>query len=455
MRMGWWKNKREVRLLVHLLFPLCLHWIGEEMTHSVLVDVTTNALCPGTSTCPQAIYLNGLQQTTVGIFKMVVLPVLGQLSDDYGRKPLLLFTISTTIFPFALIAINKSKGFVYAYYVLRTISLIFTQGSIYCITAAYVADVVDDNKKAAGFSWMMGFFSISHVLGNVLARFLPGTYIFQVSVVLLIFSPVYMTLYLSETVTPAPKLDQHLPYFKKALKIVEEQYNSMRYAANVVISSPTLKYISLALFFYELGMSGVNSTLLYYLKAAFGFDKNQFSEILMVVGIGQIISQLLVLPLITPSVGEKLILCAAFLSSALYALLYGLAWAPWVPYFTASLGVVNVVVKPSSFALISKASSSTDQGKAQGFVLAVQSIALLLSPLAMTPLTNLFLSKNAPFDCKGFSFVCASFSVATSLCFAWMLKPNASKTPSEVDAENAEAPLILASDASDPQRLRV
>lgn len=60
---GWWTNRGEVVPVVHLLFPLCVHWIAEEMTRSVLVDVTTNALCSGKSTCAEAIYINGLQQT--------------------------------------------------------------------------------------------------------------------------------------------------------------------------------------------------------------------------------------------------------------------------------------------------------------------------------------------------------------------------------------------------------
>ncbi|GKA08472.1 hippocampus abundant transcript-like protein protein 1, partial [Tanacetum coccineum] len=107
----------------------------------------------------------------VGIFKMVMLPILGQLSDEYGRKPLLLITVSTTIIPFTLLAISESRAFVYAYYVLRTISYIISQGSIFCIAVAYVADIVDNRKRAAVFSWITGLFSASHVVGNLLARF--------------------------------------------------------------------------------------------------------------------------------------------------------------------------------------------------------------------------------------------------------------------------------------------
>ncbi|KAL7184883.1 hypothetical protein ACSBR2_026934 [Camellia fascicularis] len=441
--MAWKSSVRELRHLIHLLLPLFIHWIAEEMTVSVLVDVTTRALCPGESTCSEAIYINGVQQTVVGIFKMVVLPILGQLADEYGRKPLLILTLSTTIVPFALLAVNESRASVYAYYVLRTISYIISQGSIFCISVAYVADVVEEDKRAALFSWITGIFSFSHVLGNVLARFLPEDFIFEVSIALLIFCPIYMHLFLVETVQSTPRHRQHAPWLHKALKIVKERYNSMRHAATIVVSSPTLKGMSLVSFFYELGMSGISGVLLYYLKAAFGFNKNQFSEILMMVGIGSIVSQILILPLINPLVGEKVILCTALLSSIAYALFYGLAWASWVPYLSASFGVIYVLVKPATYAIISRASSSADQGKAQAFIAGVQSIADLLSPLAMSPLTSLFLSSDAPFNCKGFSIVLASSCMVISLCCACLLKHEKPSKNILVDkGEDIEAPLL-------------
>ncbi|XP_051120003.1 uncharacterized protein LOC127243844 isoform X2 [Andrographis paniculata] len=435
---------KTLRPLVHLLLPLCVHWVAEEMTVSVLVDVTTNALCPGHTTCPQAIYVNGVQQTVVGIFKMIVLPLLGQLADDYGRKPLLLLTVSTTIVPFTLLAINQSRSSVYAYYILRTVSYIISQGSIFCIAVAYAADVVEDSKRAVAFSWITGLFSASHVVGNILARFLPEDYIFEVSIALLIFVPLYMSLFLTETRRPAQKANQRIPFFKKTITIVQERYHSMRTAVNVVTDSTTLNRISLISFFYELGMSGISGVLLYYLKSVFGFDKNQLSEILMMVGVGSIFSQMLLLPILNPIVGEKLILCAGLLASVAYGLLYGLAWAPWVPYLSASFGVIYILVKPSTYAVISLASNSADQGKAQGFIAGVQSIASLLSPLAMSPLTTWFLSDNAPFDCKGFSIIFASISMVISLWFAWTLNLNAHKTVenNENDDDDIETPLL-------------
>ncbi|KAF7820368.1 hippocampus abundant transcript-like protein 1 isoform X2 [Senna tora] len=338
---------RELRPLVHLLFPFFIHGIAEEMAVSVLVDFTTAALCPTTSTCSKAIYIVGLQQTVVGIFKMVVLPLMGQLADEYGRKPFLLLTFSASIFPFAVIAWNQSEEFVYAYYVLRTISYIITQGTTYCIMFAYVADIVSDGKRAAVFSFFTGLHSASEFVGDALARFLPEKYIFGVSTGLLIFCTVYIQMFLRETLIIPPR------------------------------------------------RSNENSGC--------------FPKILL-------------LPLINPLVGEKVILCFALLASVAYALLYGLAWAPW------------------TYAIISKASSSTNQGKAQGLIAGVQSIAHLLSPLVMSPLTSWFLSTNAPFKCKGFSLICASISMMISLCFACLLNPESCSANDNED--DPETPLL-------------
>ncbi|URE10500.1 hippocampus abundant transcript-like protein 1-like [Musa troglodytarum] len=395
-----------LRPLVHLLVPLFVHWIAEEMTVSVLVDVTTRALCPGQSSCAKAIYINGLQQTVVGIFKMVVLPILGQLADEYGRKPLLLITISTSIVPFAILAWDVSKAAVYIYFVLRTISYIISQGSILCISVAYA-----------------------------------------VSIFLLVCSTLYMKIFLNETVKIAPRQSENRSCSFIVLEVLQDRWNSMKDTIFVISSSTTLKQISFISFFYELGMSGISSVLLYYLKSSFGFNKNQFSEILLMVSFGSIFSQILVLPHINSLIGEKGVLCIALIASIAYSVLYGLAWAPWVPYLSASFGVIYVLVKPSTCAIISKAVISSDQGKAQGLIAAVQSVASLLSPVVMSPLTSLFISSEAPFDCKGFSILVASISLIISLGHAsLLLSENPNKPPehepSRYGDETVEAPLL-------------
>ncbi|KAL2512810.1 Major facilitator superfamily protein [Abeliophyllum distichum] len=75
--------------LSHLLVTVFLYCFANFMVIPAKPDVTMAALCPGKDKCSLAIYLTGAQQAIIGLGSLVVMPLIGNLSDTYGRKVML------------------------------------------------------------------------------------------------------------------------------------------------------------------------------------------------------------------------------------------------------------------------------------------------------------------------------------------------------------------------------
>ncbi|EFJ30615.1 hypothetical protein SELMODRAFT_169638 [Selaginella moellendorffii] len=412
-RRGFLRKIIVLRPLIHLIFATLLHIMATMMVIPALTDVLLGALCPGQAECNEAIYLTGIQQIVAGIGTMLVTPILGELSDEYGRKPLLMIPFSAAVLPMAILAYSQSRPFVYAYMVVGTVVRIFAEGGITCLSFAYVSDCIERRYRALAIGVLMGSFSVGYVIGILLARVLAQDQIFKVAAVVIAFAAVYVKVFLPETNAERgpPLLPNHSDTHQ------QHKRDECRSTPLLMRSTSSITdTVAVIVFFSSLGEAGLQGSLLYYLKATFGFAKDQFAELMLINGLASVFSQLLIMPVFVHFFGEKIVLFIAISASASHALLYGVAWADWVPYVCSSFSIFFVLSFPCVRSIVSKtAEPEEQQGKFQGLIAGIRSFATILSPLAISPLTALFLSKDAPFNCPGFSLIVAGSVMVKNL----------------------------------------
>ncbi|PIN07216.1 putative transporter ADD1 (major facilitator superfamily) [Handroanthus impetiginosus] len=436
--------------LSHLFMTVFLFCFANFMVVPGITDVTLAALCPGKDECSFAIYLTGAQQVIIGLGSLVVMPLVGNLSDTYGRKVMLTVPMTLSIFPLVILAYSRTKYYFYAYYVLRTLIAMATDGSVQFLALAYVADNVPESRRAAVFGIMSGFASSSFVFGNFSARFLSTSATFQVAAVMSFVALLYMRVFLPESFmnnsicgrsAETDCLLEKAPSKKwklfKTLPSVDDIICLLR-------TSPTFSKAAVVAFFVNVGDVGLYASLMYYLKAQFHFNKNQFADLMIINGIAGSISQLILMPILTPLLGEEKMLSLGLFFSCACTILYSVAWAPWVPYAAAVISVVSTFALPCLRSIASKQTGPSEQGKVQGCITGICSFANIVSPLAFSPLTALFLSDHAPFHFPGFSIMCSGLAAMIAFVQSIAIRPPPSppKNCSNISSSSTSETLV-------------
>ncbi|KAJ4888835.1 hypothetical protein Rs2_28583 [Raphanus sativus] len=423
------------RGLRHLFMTIFLHGFSVFIVVPVITDVSMAALCPGKDECSLAIYLSGFQQAITGVGSLMMMPLVGSLSDKHGRKSLLTLPMALNILPLAILAYRRETSVFYIYYVLKTFTSIFCEGSVLCLALAYVADNVSENQRASAFGILTGIGSCAFVCANCCARFLSTTATFQVATTVAIFSTVYMRIFLPDSIRDNSLVTSIVSTEKLSYALLEDYpghrnqisrtIRSVSEMASLMRSSVPLFQVAMVSFFSSLGEAGLHASSMYYLKAKFHFNKDQFADLMIIFGIAGSVSQLLFMPILIPTLKEEKLLSIGLFFGCAHMFLLGMAWSAWVPYMAAMFSLVSIFPQSCMRSIVSKQVTSYEQGKAQGIISSICSLANVISPLAFSPLTGWFLSERAPFDFPGFSLMCAGFTMTVAFTQSLMIRATA------------------------------
>ncbi|KAL6963665.1 hypothetical protein U1Q18_034672 [Sarracenia purpurea var. burkii] len=408
----------KVTSLKHLFVTVFLSNFATIVVIPGITDVTMSALCPGQDQCSLAIYLTGFQQAITGAGTVVMMPLIGSLSDVYGRKALLTLPMTVSIIPLVILSYSRTRNFFYAYYVSKTLTAMLAEGSLLCLSLAYVADNISERRRASAFGIVSGVICAAFVAGTLAARFISTAQTFQVAAIISMIAIVYMRIFLkdikynTELMQPILTTGEEIAQsdVESSVKVeVFKKTPSLKDLVYLLNSSATLSQAALVAFFNSLAEGGLQASALYFFKARFHFNKDQYADLMLIMGIAGSISQLLFMPMLVPVIGEEKLLSMALFMSFLCLTVNSIAWSIWVPYVISAFGIFTCIATPCLRSIVSKQVGPHEQGIAQGCISGISSFANIISPLIFSPLTDLFLSKRAPFYFPGFSIMCAGF----------------------------------------------
>jgi DHA1 family tetracycline resistance protein-like MFS transporter len=299
--------------------------------------------------------------------QFVFAPIIGNLSDRFGRRPVLLACLAGFGLDYLLQGLAPNLGWLVAGRIIAGLT-----GASYTAAYAYIADVTPPEKRAASFGLMgmaFGFgFIIGPALGGLLGEFGPRVP-FLAAAGLAFVNVAFGFFVLKESLP----LEQRRPFSLKrsnaisALRVLRQQ-------------SPTVLWFVAAIGVWQLAHIVYPAIWAYFTIEAYGWSSWQIGLSLAAVGVGSALVQGVLLGRLVPRVGEVgavLIGLAAVLTATA---MFAFARSEPVIYAAILVNGLQGLIYPSLNALNSRAVDATSQGALQGATQAIGSIAQIAGP---------------------------------------------------------------------------
>lgn len=359
----------------------------------------------------------GLFGTAWALMQFVVSPLMGALSDRFGRRPIVLMSNFGLGLDYILMAVAPSLSWLF---VGRVISGM-TAASI-STSFAYIADVTEPDRRAAAFGRMGAAFGAGFVLGPAIGGLLGGIdprLPFWVAAGLSLANFAYGYLVLPESLAP-----------ERRSRFSWARANPVG-AWRLLKSNKRLSGLAIVNFLAQLAHVVLPSTFVLYAGYRYGWDTIAVGLALAGFGVFAAIVQGGLTGPVVRTVGERAALLIGLGGGALGMIISGLAttgaifvlaipvMAAWGISGAAAQGLMTRVVGPG------------EQGQLQGANNSVQALAQLAGPSVFTLTFAYFIGKDAPFDLVGAPFLLAAILLAASMAIALIVTRDPPVTPAD------------------------
>lgn len=337
--------------------------------------------------------------------QFVFSPVLGGLSDQFGRRPVLLFSLFGFGLDYVLTGFAPTIEWLFLGRILAGVT-----GASFTTANAYIADISTPEKRAQNFGLVGAAFGIGFILGPAMGGYL-GQYgprvPFFVAAGLTMLNVLYGFFILPESLAP----ENRRPFDWRRANPIGSLMNLGRYPVILgLVASLVLIYIA--------GFA-VQGTWTFYTMEKFKWDETTVGWSLATIGLAFAIVQGGLSRIIIPKLGPQRSVYVGLLFSALGFALFAFATQSWMMFAFMGVYALGGIAGPSVQGIISGQVPANEQGEVQGALTSLTSTTSIVGPVIMANLFSYFTATNAPVYFPGAPYLLGAILTLVSAALAW------------------------------------
>lgn len=339
------------------------------------------------------------------ITQFIFAPLIGNLSDQFGRRPIILISLLGFTLDYILLALAPSITWLFIGRIIAGIT-----GASITTASAYIADISTIENRAKNFGMIGAAFGLGFIIGPVIGGLL-GQYgarvPFYATAALCFLNFLYGYFILPESL---PKEKRSVLNLKKANPIGSFLH---------LKKYPKLIGLASSMFLLYVASHAIQSNWSFFTMYKFNWDEKMVGISLGVIGLFVALVQGVLIRWVNPWLGNEKSIYAGFFLYSLGMLLFTFANQSWMMFIFLIPYCLGGIAGPALQAVISIQVPETEQGKIQGTLTSLMSASAIVGPPLMTGIFYYFTKEQTPFEFAGAPFLLASILMTISAFMAY------------------------------------